>query len=463
MLDNPLLDTDSYKAGHYLQYPPATERISAYLESRGGAFAEVLFFGLQTLLQGLAKPITLDQIDEAHCLFAEHGQPFNLDGWLDVLNRHGGRLPVEIQAVPEGFVVPSQNVLVQVVNTDPALPWLTQYIETALLRAVWFPSSVATLTWQIRRTLWQALETSCDDPAAVIDRQLHDFGARGMASQETAALAGCAHLVNFSATDNLAGVMHARRFYQAPMAGRSMPAAEHSTIVSWGRGREKDAYERLIQCFGHKGGQFAALCDAYDTLNAVDSVWGEQLKRRLLDSGATLWLRPDSADPTEMLPTVIGRLYDRFGGRTNAKGYRVLNPAVRLIVGEGITPDTIAAVTNRLLAEKFSTENVAFGLGGAALQTLTRDTARFAMKTSAVQVNGLWSDAWKKPDAGPARAATRGRLALTRDEAGRFRTVRMEECLPENNLLRPVFRDGRILMKWSLDEIREKARQHETR
>ena len=67
--------------------------------------------------------------------------------------------------------------------------------------------------------------------------KLHDFGARGVSSMESAALGGAAHLVNFMGTDTVSGVLLARECYGAEMAGFSIPAAEHSTITSWGKVR----------------------------------------------------------------------------------------------------------------------------------------------------------------------------------------------------------------------------------
>ena len=72
---------------------------------------------------------------------------FNRDNWLGILNDHGGYLPVEIEAVPEGTVLPVKNVLVQVINTDPKYWRATSFFETALLRAVWYPTTVGTISW----------------------------------------------------------------------------------------------------------------------------------------------------------------------------------------------------------------------------------------------------------------------------------------------------------------------------
>uniref|UniRef100_A0A914RP69 Uncharacterized protein n=1 Tax=Parascaris equorum TaxID=6256 RepID=A0A914RP69_PAREQ len=45
------------------------------------------------------------------------------------LKKHNGFLPLRIKAVPEGTVVPVKNVLFTVENTDPEVPWLTNWFE----------------------------------------------------------------------------------------------------------------------------------------------------------------------------------------------------------------------------------------------------------------------------------------------------------------------------------------------
>jgi hypothetical protein len=44
-LRNPILNINSYKRSHYLQYPPGTRAVSAYVEARSdGNMGHVLFF-----------------------------------------------------------------------------------------------------------------------------------------------------------------------------------------------------------------------------------------------------------------------------------------------------------------------------------------------------------------------------------------------------------------------------------
>ncbi len=278
---NLLLRTDSYKVSHWMQYPPGTQTVFSYIESRGGLFSHSLFFGLQAYLREyLQTPVTRDDVDEAAALMAVHGEPFNREGWLRLIEKHGGLMPVRIRAVPEGSVLPVHNVLATIENTDPEFFWVTSFLETELLRAIWYPTTVATVSAAAKTTLLRYLEATCDDPQGQIAFKLHDFGARGVSSLESAALGGMAHLVNFMGTDTLSALMAARRYYDCDVAGFSIPAAEHSTITGWGREHEADAYRNMVAQFGKPGAIFAVVSDSYDIFNACARLWGDALRER---------------------------------------------------------------------------------------------------------------------------------------------------------------------------------------
>ncbi|WP_218510147.1 nicotinate phosphoribosyltransferase [Variovorax sp. dw_308] len=455
---NLLLRTDSYKASHWMQYPPGTQTVFSYIESRGGAFSHSLFFGLQAYLREyLSTPVTVDDVDEATAIMAAHGEPFNRAGWLRLVEKHGGRMPVRIRAVPEGSVVPVHNVLATIENTDPEFFWLTSYLETELLRAIWYPTTVATLSAAAKATLLRYLEATCDDPHGQIPFKLHDFGARGVSSLESAALGGLAHLVNFMGTDTVIALVAGRRYYDCDMAGFSIPAAEHSTITGWGRDRESDAYRNMVTQFGKPGALFAVVSDSYDIFNACDRIWGTELKELVVQSGATLVVRPDSGDPAETVLKVADILAARFGTATNSKGFRVLNN-VRIIQGDGINLDSLRLCLSNLYHNGFSAENIAFGMGGGLLQQVNRDTMQWAMKCSAMQVDGEWRDVWKSPVGDLGKASKKGRLTLVQDTRGNEQTRRIDEVAEgQPELLETVFENGEILRQTTFDAVRARA------
>lgn len=460
MFDNILLATDSYKASHSFQYPPGTEYVYSYIESRGGKWPSTVFFGLQVFLKRyLTKPITEANVDEAAAFYAEHGVPFDRSGWDYIVAKHNGFLPVYIRAVPEGSVIPTGNVLMTIVNTDARCPWLTSYLETALLRAVWYPTTVSTQSWHAKQIIRSFLNETSDYPEGQLSFKLHDFGARGVSSAESAAIGGAAHLVNFMGSDTIEGIMAANLYYKAGMAGFSIPAAEHSTITSWGRDGEEDAYRNMLTQFGKPGAIVAVVSDSYDIWNAVDNLWGGSLRQEVIDSGAVVVVRPDSGDPVVTPVNVVHRLTAKYGTTTNGKGFKVLNN-VRVIQGDGINEGSIQEILIGLRAHGYSADNIAFGMGGALLQGINRDTQRFTMKCSAIRINGVWQDVYKDPIGDAGKRSKRGWLALTRDpHTGEYRTINKanEDVLDLGDLLNPVFGNGTLMTEHTFADVRERA------
>ena len=244
------------------------------------------------------------------------------------------------------------------------------------------------------------------------------------------------------------------------MAGYSIPAAEHSTITSWGREREVDAYRNMLRQFGKPGAIVAVVSDSYDIYRAISEHWGTTLRDEVIASGATLVIRPDSGDPVDVVAESLRRLDEAFGHTLNGKGYRVLNH-VRVIQGDGINPDTIRAILQRITGDGYSADNVAFGMGGALLQRLDRDTQKFALKCSAARVEGAWIDVYKDPVTDAGKTSKRGRMRLLRRlDDGSLHTVALppsgDEALPTGfeDAMVTVWENGRLLHDQRLDDIR---------
>lgn len=455
MRSNPLLLTDGYKLSHWRQYPPGTTRVFSFLESRGGPFPFTTFFGLQHILKEyLVGPVvTAEAIAESRELsrdyFGDAGI-FNEAGWQRILEVHGGRFPVEIRAIPEGTRVPIRNALMTVVNTDPALPWVTNYLET-LLSQLWYPTTVATQSRLMKDTIARALERTGTTGDTAF--KLHDFGFRGSTSVESSALGGAAHLLNFQGTDTLSALALLRGSYHAKGAGFSIPAAEHSTITSWGRDREADAYRNMLETFPN--GLVAVVSDSYNVYRACGELWGGTLREQVLARNGTLVVRPDSGHPPEVVVRVLEILGKAFGTRTNEKGFKVLDPHVRVIQGDGIDRVMLGTILEAMEAAGWSADNLAFGSGGGLLQKVDRDTMKFAFKCSAVEVDGAWRDVMKDPVTDPGKRSKAGRLMLVRDADGYRTVVEGQTTLP--NLLVPVFRDGEPLVDETFDAIRARA------
>ena len=460
-MQNLILNTDSYKTSHYLQYPPGTTNVSSYIAPRGGNFSEIVTFGLQAFIKAyLLTPITIHDVMEADAVFNAHGVPFNRDGWKHIVDKHNGYLPIRIEALPEGTVVAPGTMQVQVVNTDPKVPWLTSYVETALLRAVWYPGTVASLSRRAKQFINNALQITADDPAAELPFKLHDFGARGASSSESAGLGGMAHLVNFMGTDTVEGVVAARRFYGEDMAGFSIPASEHSTMTSWLRSGESAAYANMLDKFPE--GLVAIVSDSYDVFNAATNIYGDELKAKIEGRNGTLVVRPDSGNPTTMAVEIIERLGAKFGFSTNSKGYRVLPDYLRVIQGDGMDIDTIPRLLNNMEQAGLSASNIAMGMGGGLLQKVDRDTCKYAMKANAAKVYGEWRDVYKDPITDQGKKSMKGQLAVVMDaDTGTLRTMRKDDVMknldPRCNLMQVVYEDGELKNETTFAEVRERA------
>jgi nicotinamide phosphoribosyltransferase len=470
MLNNLLLMSDSYKLSHWKQYPPNTTNIFSYLESRGSDekdMTRTVFFGLQYLLKRylVGTPVTLKAIKEAKEYYGLHLGPgiFNEEGWLYIHSHHGGRLPVSIKAVAEGTVVPTKNVLMTIENTDPKCYWLTNYLET-LLSQLWYSCTTATISYNMKNVILSALQKSGDP--SLIPFKLHDFGCRGVSSMETAAIGGAAHLVNFMGTDTVPALQLMREYYDEKMAGFSIPAAEHSTITSWGRENELQAYRNMLEQF--PTGLVAIVSDSYDIYSAVSKMWGGALRDKIMQREGTVVIRPDSGDPKKVVPDLLDLLGKRFDYFTNDKGYKVLDNHVRIIQGDGIDRNSLAGILDAVMSRGWSADNVAFGSGGGLLQQCNRDTLKFAFKCSSATVDGKERDVSKQPITAAWKNSKAGRLALVKNpvfetvHGSQWATVREEDfgngLSHLNNELVEVFRDGNLMVNQSLDQIRARTK-----
>lgn len=454
--DSFIFKGDSYKYSHFAQYPPNTSELSSYIEARSAS--DIVFFGLQAFLRDL-KPITMDDVNYAESLVKDHGVPFNSEGWRALVTEHGGRLPVEIYALPEGSVVNGRIPLVQMRNLDPRFVWLASFIETALLRAVWYPSTVATISKQARDKIYEHLTYSSDDPDGEIDFKLHDFGARGVSSSESAALGGMAHLVNFNGTDTVEALIAARRYYDESMAGYSIPAAEHSTITSWGKTREADAYRNMLKVYEDYP-LVAVVSDSYDIFNACRNIWGGALKddvMALSAAGRSLVIRPDSGDPVYVVCAVLDILWEKFGGTLNSKGFKVLPPYLRVIQGDGVNIRSIGDILGAMNRAGYSASNLAFGMGGALLQKVNRDTFSFAMKANEIVIDGKRIDVFKQPTTDGGKSSKAGRQAVVR-RGNEYVSIREDELGGEKNHLGLVWAKGTSFRNMTLSEVRKNAR-----
>ena len=470
MFNNICMLSDSYKVTHWPQYPKGTDTVTSYLESRGGMFKTTLFVGLQIILKNYlqGQVVTEKKIQQAKKFWDAHlgHGHFNESGWRYILEKYDGYLPVTIKAVPEGTVVPTGNVMVIIHNNggEPTR-WLTNYLETLLLQ-VWYPITVGTLSREIKKVLINYLKKTTDYTVdqirGIAQFMLHDFGFRGVSSVESSGIGGLAHLVNFRGSDTATAIIMGQEIYNTDeMLAFSIPASEHSTITSWGEENEVKAYENMLDAY--PVGIRACVSDSYNILRACKELWGTQLREKVLNLNGRLVIRPDSGDPVQTLKRIFHILWEKFGGRVNSKGFKVLDDHVRVIQGDGVNYESIVEILDMMVSEGFSAENIVFGMGGALLQKVDRDTQKFAFKCCSISVNGEERNVQKHPLEidkhgnliQSFKTSKKGYLKLIETEKG-FETVQ-ESHDEVGDIMLKVFENGVILKEYNFQEIRERA------
>lgn len=449
--DSILLDTDAYKLCHWGQYPDKTQSVYSYFESRGGVFKSTVFFGLQYILRKYltGQVVTEKRIQEAKKICQRvfgRDDLFNEKGWRHILEKRGGRLPVVIKAVPEGTDVNTSNVLFTIENTDPETAWLTNYLETSLMRS-WYPTTVASLGSAFYKLWKQYLEKNGTESG--ITYKLHDFGARGVTCREQAGLGGLSHLLNFNGTDTVEALIFAENFYGDNKAGTSVPATEHSTVMAWGKDGEDEHCANLLKIY--PTGIFSTVSDTYDLKDNVTRIWGQALRQKAMEREGIVVIRPDSGNPAEVVLDTLNRLSLTYGFRYNAKGYKILEDHVRILQGDGLDLEVAEDLLRRTHLSGWSCDNFAFGIGGALLQKLNRDTQKFAIKASHVVVDGEGREIFKSPAADTGKKSKAGKLKLLKRD-GYFYTVKQSD--PGEDHLVEVFRDGEMKRIYTLDECR---------
>ena len=459
--------TDSYKASHWKQYPKGTTKIYSYLESRGSKMSDkTLFFGLQYYLKRclVGKVIDRAGVDVAEKFWEQHLGPgiFDRTKWDYIVENLGGKLPIKIRAVREGEWVPNHNVLLVIENTDPNCFWLTNFLETLILK-IWYSISVATNSGNIRKLIGEYLDETADRSG--LDFKCQDFGYRGVSSEETAGIGDMSHLVSFNGTDAVAGIWYAREFYNTDdMLGFSVTANEHSVVTSWLKAGERDCFRNMLETY--PTGIVSCVSDSFHILEALEK-WGE-LKDIILNRDGTLVIRPDSGDPAQTDLKVINRLGEIFGYTINDKGYRVLDSHVRVLQGDGIEYDTIKEILELLKKNGWSADNLVFGCGGKLLQAFNRDTFNFAIKCSFCIVNGEERYVEKSPVEINAsgelvqsfKKSKKGELKLVKVD-GEYKTLtNFDEGFAEAvDELVTVYENGELLVEYSFEEIRTRARE----
>lgn len=470
--NNLLLMTDIYKTGHMRLYKPGTTKVYSYLCARSTKKEQqALFFGLQPYLKLLEKGVTQEDMEEFMSYYTEilgAAPPADIAEKIQSLVDLG-HIPLEIKAVPEGTVLDNKNVLATVTNTDPRFPWVVGFFESLLLK-VWNTTSVATLSHKFKKLVVERTKKTSDSDF-LVPFLVHDFGYRGVSSEQTAELAGAAHLVNFAGTDTVPAVKFVKQNYAATgLVGASVPASEHSIHCSFGPTAqdELDYVNNMMDL--NPTGIVSVVSDAYDYWRML-TVTLPSVKNKILAREGKYVVRPDSGDPKKILcgdpeapegsPENKGTfrlLEETFGATVNSKGFKELNPKIGVIYGDGMYFDRYKDILDTMEEMGFANTNLVIGIGGLLLQQHNRDDLGFAFKATYAEINGKATELFKDPITDPGKKSHKGLMVLEKDTEGNLHTVDQVDTVREKTgLLETVFKNGKVTKEYTLDEIRKRS------
>ncbi len=471
MNKNLLLATDVYKLSHMSAYPPGTTKIYSYLVARSDKkLPDVVFYGLQYYLKEyLSRAVTHADVDE----FLEYrknvlgGTPKDIEDKARAL-ADLGYIPLEIKAVEEGTVLPVKNVLMTMTNTLPEFFWVVGFFESLLLK-VWNTSTVASYGYKLHSLTKKFSDSTCDD-GGHLPFQIHDFGYRGVSTEETAEVSGSAALIGSLGTDTLTAVKFAKTYYAATEpVGLSVFATEHSVVMAYGQDNELASFERVLDL--NPGGIISVVSDTYNLWNVLTN-FTDVLHNKILARDGKIVFRPDSGDPEKVIcgdPSApegsperkgaIVILAEKFGTTYNSKGYMLLNPKIGLIYGDGMYYERFERILTNLQEMGYASSNLVIGVGGLLLQQHNRDDQGYAIKATYAEVDGEVRELLKDPVTDPGKRSHKGLIKLSIDAYGNY--VTKDQCTwdeEKQGLLQTVFLNGKVVKEVTFDQVRKNAK-----
>lgn len=497
MKSNPLTNTDAYKLSHAGFMDPRTEKIYSNLTPRTSKYMPLMpeFYDGKAVffsLQGFIKDYLIDEWNREFFNKPKEDVIKRFKRRLDTFlgkdsisvekfeKLHDlGYLPIKIKALPEGVSVPMRVPFLTIVNTHNDFAWLTNYLETVISCELWKPCYTATLVKAYKNMVnIYADETVGNRNHTMF--QLHGFEFRGMSGRHDAKASGAGLLLSSYGTDTVAAIDYLEEYYNADaekeFIAASVPASEHAvTSLETALTSELEFFRKAIT-EDYPTGIVSLVSDTFDFFKIVTEFVTELkddiLNRPVNNMGLSkVVFRPDSGDPIKIVcgdpeapigsPEYKGAvecLWDVFGGTLSDKGYKVLNERVSVIYGDSCTQPIIYGILEGLKQKGFASSNIVFGVGSYSMNYATRDSLGIAQKATWAQVDGKGYDLYKDPktDTG-MKKSSKGLLRVDLID-GEY--VLKDQCTPEEEEggeLRVVFKDGKLLVDQTLQEIRERV------
>lgn len=425
-----------------------------------------------------------------------------------------GYLPIKIKALKEGTKCPIGAPVLTIVNTHDDFAWLTNYLETIISNEIWLPMTSATTgDIYMRELLRHAKKTGFYHYGDTSNLAFlcHDFSMRGMQGLDSTIASGMGHLTSFSGSESIPAILAANYYYKSTKGGiaGTVPATEHSVMCSnimeiVGDIRDGKYSNETTEYFGDTSkmnfatvaedelmgcaeyiiikrliteiiptGFASIVCDSFDFWRVITVIL-PKLKDIIMKRDGRVVVRPDSGDPCDIIcgdskastewefKGAYQLLDEIFGSTVNSHGYKVLDPHIGLLYGDSINIARQKKIYARLEEKGYCASNLVLGIGSYTYVYQTRDSLGFAMKANWCRVNGKEIEIFKDPKTvkGMPKKSLRGLIRVDWVDPNNHskgicaydrQTVEQEN----EGFLRPVFEDGKLLIDYSIDEIRE--------
>ncbi|MCK5539080.1 MAG: nicotinate phosphoribosyltransferase [Bacteroidales bacterium] len=499
---NPILNTDFYKISHSNEVPEGetfsysnlTPRSSKYFTTRSEDYQDtIVMFKVQVMLMQLQKlwhenffSISLSETLPEYVQILQESLGIENPNTQFVEDLHElGYLPIVVKSIDEGTIVPIKLPILTIHNTDPRFSGLVNYLETYISANLWKGITMATVSNEFKQILKKYNTLTSDVPEGM-PFQVHDFAARGLGNSEEWSTNSIAHLTSFNGTDTVQAIPGAKHYYNAAYnCGGSVPATEHRTMTTninlimfkqnVSQLKAEKLYLKQLLTKTYPTGIISVVCDSYDFWGVIETNL-PALKETIMQRDGKLVIRPDSGIPIDIIcgtegswnnqntpnknveqKGLLNSLWEIFGGTINSKGYKVLDPHIGLIYGDGITVQAYEAILKRMETMKFSSDNLIVGIGAYSQTMMTRDTLGFAVKCTMSKINGQYIEINKKPKTDLTKISAKGFLKVYRDENNLIKLKeRCSEQEEQEGLLKLRLKNGELYNLTTLEEIRQR-------
>ena len=475
-----MLYSDSYKQCHPVMYPQNQEELVSYLTPRKAMsehFPKMVVYGIQPFLRDMNEAFENFFADPIELVMFEYDKYIGAHLGLDnvardrIIELHElGYLPLEIRALPEGTVVNMGVPIVEMRNTHPRFAWLVQWVECLLQTEVWPMCAYATVGWEYHKVAEKYYNMTA--PGADPFMAMADFGFRGMSCLEDATRCSASWLLSFNKTSTIPALPYLDDYYNADCAknkiGIGAVSTEHSVMAAnYAIDGDEISFVKRMLTEIYPNTSFSMVSDTYDYWNMVNNII-PACKAEILAHNGKLLIRPDSGDMVSITIGTIQKLWDEFGGTVNEAGYKVLDPHIGLIYGDGCTLNKVAEIYETLAQLGFAATNVVFGVGAFCFHALfspdnkftvlTRDTWGMAMKATCGTFGGWTVPIFKDPktDNGLKKSQRGCCMVIWDEEMKLFRcSDGWDEWVEdEATALIPVYKDGESINEQEFLNIR---------